>query len=339
MRQFKKLQNRVIIVVDHSGSMSHLTSKTADVINAQIAEIASLDRQHNQETLVSVIKFDDVVTPLFLNKPSDNVGRLSPSDITARGWTALFDAVGFAINLGASEKNEEVSYLVSVLTDGAENKSTKFTATSLVSLIKKMQATDKWTLTFQLPPNAKYSFCRQFGIPEENCREWEASDIGLTETDYDTRKSLGAYYTSRSAGKTSVRNFYQPVSTDLSHVNTRVLNQELDKVTDQYSQFTVGKEEEIRDFVENKTKRLYKQGMAYYQLTKPEKVQPTKDVLVLDKKTGVVWGGQSARQLIGLPDGQYAKVTPLDHGAYEIFIKSTSVNRVLVRGTKVLVQK
>lgn len=334
-----KLQNRTIIVVDHSGSMSHLTTKTADMINAQIKKIAELDRQYNQETLVSVIKFDDVVTSLFLNKPADGVQRLSPHDISARGSTALFDAVGFAINLGASEKNEEVSYVVSVLTDGQENASRKFNSRTLVDLIAKMQATDKWTLTFQLPPGSRYKFCNQFGIPEENCREWEASSKGLQETHQATTDAYDNYYKSRSLGKTSLRNFYKPVSTDLSHVNTQVLKQELDKVTDNYSQFTVGKEEQIRDFVETKTKRPYKQGIAFYQLTKPEKVQPQKDVLVLDKKTGVVWGGRSARQLIGLPDGQYAKVTPLDHGSYEIFIKSTSVNRVLVRGTKVLVEK
>jgi len=101
----------------------------------------------------------------------------------------------------------------------------------------------------------------------------------------------------------------------------------------------VADQDVIKPFVEKKMKREYQVGTAFYQLMKKEKIQPQKDILLLNRSNSLIYGGQGARDLIGLPEGEYANVTPGNHGEYDIFVQSTSTNRILPRGTKVLVKR
>jgi hypothetical protein len=117
------------------------------------------------------------------------------------------------------------------------------------------------------------------------------------------------------------------------------LKRELEDVASECSVYTVTAEEEISDFVERKTRKLYVRGSAYYQLTKNEIVQPNKKVLIMEKGKRAIYGGVEAREMIGLPDGAKAKVTPGNHANYDIFVQSTSSNRKLVRGTKLIVRE
>jgi hypothetical protein len=80
-----------------------------------------------------------------------------------------------------------------------------------------------------------------------------------------------------------------------------------------------------------------KRGAAFYQLMKKEdEVQDYKQIVIRDKKSKVVYSGANARQMLGLPYNGTVKVVPGNHGTYDIFIQSTSVNRKLVKGTQVL---
>jgi hypothetical protein len=49
-----------------------------------------------------------------------------------------------------------------------------------------------------------------------------------------------------------------------------------------------------------------------------------------------MYSGSDARTLIGLPTSGNARLHPGNHGNYDIFIQSTSINRKLVGGTGVL---
>lgn len=78
-------------------------------------------------------------------------------------------------------------------------------------------------------------------------------------------------------------------------------------------------------------------GSAFYQLTKTEaRVQDSKMIAIRDKINGRVYHGPAARDMIGLPHIGTVRLHPGDHGNYDIFIQSTSINRKLVAGTQVL---
>lgn len=91
----------------------------------------------------------------------------------------------------------------------------------------------------------------------------------------------------------------------------------------------------IKDFVLS-TGARFKVGRGFYQLTKSEKVQERKEIVLVDKNTGDMWSGHAARDMIGLPYGERGTVRPKYGFDYDVFIQSTSANRVLMGNTKFL---
>jgi hypothetical protein len=93
---------------------------------------------------------------------------------------------------------------------------------------------------------------------------------------------------------------------------------------------------QIKDFVQAQGIAFTK-GCAFYQLSKTETVQDYKQIAVRDKMGGAVYSGIAARDLLGLPHHGECKLAPGQHGQYEIFVQSTSVNRKLVKGTNLMI--
>ena len=83
------------------------------------------------------------------------------------------------------------------------------------------------------------------------------------------------------------------------------------------------------------SKKPYRKGAAFYELTKREEIQENKELLVMEIGKSAVYGGADAREVLGLPETR-CKVTPGNHSQWKIFVQSGSFNRRLVRGTSVL---
>jgi hypothetical protein len=91
----------------------------------------------------------------------------------------------------------------------------------------------------------------------------------------------------------------------------------------------------IKDFVlENGLN--FKVGRGFYEFTKAETVQARKEVVLMDKATGDLFSGSKAREMLGLPEGEEARVRPTALEKYAVFIQSTSANRKLVGKTRFL---
>lgn len=332
--------NLIALVIDQSASMSHLKADLKERTNKLIADIRARKDQDNR---VGVYVFSDTVD-----------GPLKEYPATFKnGNTALLDAVGMAIDGLSShtlrafpwEKESDVAKLVIVLTDGEENCSVRYGRrfgrrdySEFKDLLARKQAEGDWTFAFQLPFGKADSFSREFGVPRENCTEWEATHKDFERTSGHTMSSMSSFYASRSLGEKSVRSFYS-ATTDLSGVKPVDLKHLLDNFTSRFAVHSVEKEEEIKPFVERKTKKGYIPGTAFFQLTKPEKIQGSKQVLLIEKGKKSVLGGPLARRLVGLVDFADGKVTPGNHANFDVFVQSTSSNRKLVRGSKLLVLK
>ena len=93
----------------------------------------------------------------------------------------------------------------------------------------------------------------------------------------------------------------------------------------------------IRDAIIGHGKEWIK-GAAFYQLIKTEKkVQDYKLVALRVKTSGKVYCGADARSMLGI--GQAVgtvRLVPGDHGKFDVFIQSTSVNRKIPAGTEVM---
>ncbi len=91
----------------------------------------------------------------------------------------------------------------------------------------------------------------------------------------------------------------------------------------------------IKDFVtENGLK--FKPGRGFYEFTKTETIQGRKEIVLMDRKTGDLFSGEGAREMLGLPPGETVRIRPANLEKYVVFVQSTSNNRKLMGGSRFL---
>lgn len=338
--------NHIAILIDRSGSTASIKPRLINQFNQQAALIRDRSNTEHQKTHLSLYTFESSADrPLLFEVPLDLVDLkpLTNSSYEIGGMTAMFDSIGMAIedlqHFHRDLRSADHSFLVIVLTDGQENQSRKYTATTINKLMRDKVQTDVWSFVFLVPPGDKRKLVQDFGIPEGNIQEWNQTARGVETMGQATASSLGNYFSARSQGLRSTRSFF---STDLSGVSTARVAKTLTEVTHLFVSGIVPIRDNgiaIRDFCEGSLVTTYQAGNAYYELTKPEAIQPYKKVVVENVHSGKRYSGPDARTLLGLPSAGEVKVRPGDHGDFKIFIQSTSVNRKLVAGTKVLYLK
>lgn len=91
----------------------------------------------------------------------------------------------------------------------------------------------------------------------------------------------------------------------------------------------------IKEFVLNNG-LTFKVGRGFYEFTKTETIQGKKEIILQDRKTGDFYEGEKAREMLGLPIGETARIRPTSLEKYAVFVQSTSANRKLIKGTKFL---
>ena len=326
---------------DHSASMRHLAKYAAIDYNNQIADIKA--HAGGIDTIVSVVKCGvgraGIVERLITNSNVNILKEVAPRDYDTDGWyTPLFDSVGTLIEMleatpDATDPN--VSFLVMAVTDGEENSSTKWKYT-LFDKIKKLQATDRWTFVFRVPKGYARSLV-SYGVHPGNILEWDQTERGMAQASQETSQALGSYYTNLKSGVKATTKFF----TNLAEVSVEDVKRKLRDITDQVSFWVVSAGEansQIRDFCEHHLHGQHMlKGAAFYQLTKTEPaVQDYKQIIIRDKQSGLVYTGDAVRDMLNLPHYGSVRVAPGDHGQWDIYIQSTSVNRKLPEGTSIL---
>lgn len=325
--------NHIALVLDESGSMQSLRDEVIKVADAEIAHLAKRSQELNQETRITVYTFSNKPKCIFYDKDVLRLPSLK-SCYNPCGNTALIDATIKSIDdlMKTPELYGDHAFLVYVLTDGQENNSHN-RPQALTKWLKSLK--ENWTLAV-LVPSAKDKFeAQRFGFATENVAVWDAtSKRGLEDAGSTIHMATENFMRLRSSGIRGTRTLF---NLDSSKLNKKVLEAKLDKLP--YSQYRTVKVTEaapIANYIEKKLSIPYRIGSAYYELTKPENVQAKKKIAIMDRATYNLYVGTSARKLLGLPDYE-VKVEPSFIPKYDIFIQSTSVNRKLVPGTKLLI--
>jgi hypothetical protein len=324
----------VALVLDASGSMFTLRNTAMEQINRQIRNLAAQARATGQQTYVSLYLFNNQgnLRTISRGQAPEYVRELTAASYYPTGQTALLDAIqDVTADLhNADDGGRYTSFLVLVVTDGQENDSrtSRFT---IQELIRQKQGTDRWTFALSVPRGGRY-YAEQLGVPKGNIQEWETTDLGLERLSQNIMAASTSYYAGTRRGATHTKSFF----TDLSKIGTTDLRK-LDDLTGNFRHWKVENEADIRPFVESKGVS-YQVGRAYYQLTKAEKVQNHKDFVIREKTSKRLFGGDQARNLVGISRtaGAEVRVHPGNHANYDLFVQSTSTNRKLVRGTTLL---
>jgi hypothetical protein len=334
MHKAQRLINHVALVLDGSTSMRPHQRNLIKVADEQIQHLALRSEELQQETRVSVYVFDSLVRCVIFDM---DVMRLpSIADLyTVQGMTALVDAVAQSQEdlSTTSQIYGDHAFLTFVLTDGQENKSRR-PWTVLKNYTS--QADENWTVGFLVPDSSGEAYLTRAGVDRGSISLWDKDSAkGLNDSFTTIRTATDNFMTARASGVRGTRSVF---STGVDAVNKSTVKgtlKALDK--NSYSLVPVKSKVQIRDFVQSLGLQYF-QGKGYYQLTKTETIQASKQIVVVDKTSGVAYGGAQARQMIGLPD-RATRVKPDYNPQYDIYVQSTSVNRNLMPGTKLLLIK
>lgn len=193
-----KAQIYNLIIVDESGSMSHLRSATLSGINETINTIRNAQEEFatTQKHTLTLVTFDsgsnraDVRT-MIDNQPITNVKEFT--DYIPNGCTPLYDAMGQSLTKlhGKIRGNDNASAVVTVLTDGLENASREWDAIGLRRLIEQLK-NEGWSFSYMGSAHNVKEVTDLLSI--ENVVEFSHDDIGADSTWHRERSSRRAYY-------------------------------------------------------------------------------------------------------------------------------------------------
>ena len=258
-----------------------------------------------------------------------------------RGMTALTETVIRTIeeipSFVVDAASPHVSFLMLIVSDGWENHSgAGYKWANAKRQITKCYASDQWTFGLCTPPDGAEKTARDFGIPMGNVHRFYQTAQGYDDFKRATTDSLASYSVLRSQGVRSVKSSFF-AQTNPGTIGDSKLKRDLDKIDrSAFKVHQVDKGGAIRPFIQSKG-IPWVQGRFFYELTKKEdRLQPQKEIVLMDRTTGDFYGGPGVRDELGIPEGVHGRVEPGNHGNWRIFIQSQSVNRELVRGSKLL---
>lgn len=352
--------NHIALVLDASASMQSLASKVVKVTDDLVAFLADKSKKDNEETRITVYSFSDEAECHIWDM---DVFRLPSIKglYKIKYSTALIDAVHLVLDdlSTVPEKYGDHDFMAYVLTDGQENVSRGkqtpqrgfYGRVPSGTLTKELRdrldgLPANVTMLGLAPDDTAARYMYRYGFAEGNVALWDAStEEGLETAVERIKEAHTSYVATRTL--TGVRGtksaFVVGDNVDKAHVKAANLKPLANstrqivpvvKTPEAYEHKTKGWVVEIKPFVDY-AHPPYRVGRAFYQLVKREKIQGDKAIAVVEKSTSKVFVGDGARQLVGLPDHEVA-VTPGQSADYDIYVQSSSVNRQLQIGTKVL---
>jgi hypothetical protein len=203
-----------IQVLDGSTSMDHGKDITISTFNESVD---SLRDNQVGKTTATLLTFSDHVRVVYKQASLSAVQRLTNSNYTTSGMTALFDAIAEAINLGKTFEGADsnAQFLLQIFTDGDENKSRSIYKSGpvLKELIESVTNTGRWTITVAGPGGQINNFVDRLGIHRGNTHTYDPSSLvarGHTRSAFVA--STANYMANAAVGVTAMNNAYSSVA-------------------------------------------------------------------------------------------------------------------------------
>jgi uncharacterized protein YegL len=177
MQKNKSRKTEIVIVLDRSGSMDTMVTDMEPNLKSFLKE----QKAQDGVCKVTLYKFDNVVEKVLENQDISLVDEIK---IEPRGATALYDAVGRAINevgtrLDKTKKSERPDLvLMLVITDGYENSSREFSGAKVKEMVKHQEEKYKWEFVFLgagLPENVGEGY----GFDTNKSISYRPMNVGL----------------------------------------------------------------------------------------------------------------------------------------------------------------
>lgn len=196
-----------LIILDESGSMSCVRGQTISGCNETLNSIRNSAKEHEDvKQYVSIYCFDTSNSRyIFENKSIKEVRNLTADDYCPNACTPLYDAIGYTVSsLRKLMLNSNTVGNVTIITDGLENASRKWSHHAVVELISSLKAKG-WVFTFIGANIDVEGTARGLGI--DSYMEFEQSDEGMKRMFQKERLAREAY--NRKMSYMRQRKFYR----------------------------------------------------------------------------------------------------------------------------------
>lgn len=187
-------KNHTILVLDSSGSMLKLKAVALEAVNEQLL---AAKRAEGVATKVSLITFGAETRTTFWGVPAAELGQVHTADYMPAGPTAMLDAVQEVIGrLEASPDVEDLdmTFLIIIVSDGAENASRKATYRAVGEKIQLCKATGRWTFTYAGSEQDLAVIRDTLHIDQGNITSWAPTMMGMKGLTQQSIHSTARYY-------------------------------------------------------------------------------------------------------------------------------------------------
>lgn len=185
-----------LIILDESGSMGSIYRQALDGANETIQTIRSAQQSaQDQQQFLTFVTFDSgnkkPVRTIIDTLPIAEVKDLTDDDYNPCGCTPLYDAMGESLTKLEQKVEDGDHVLVTVITDGMENSSTRYNAMMIHEVVKRLRAKG-WTFVYIGANQDAIEVARAMNI--ENALNFSATEEGTKRMWREHRASNEMYY-------------------------------------------------------------------------------------------------------------------------------------------------
>lgn len=190
----------LILVIDRSGSM--VTSR--DDVTGGVNTLLDDQQRAEGECTASVYLFNDRIDQVGRTDIA-NVPRLTRDNYVPRGGTALYDAIGVALDvegaaLAAMPEEERPGLVVLVIaTDGQERDSLEYTLAGVREKITEQQHKYGWSVKFLGVGLEAFGQAEQLGVFRQDSARVDGANVGVSYS--STSDAITRGRTARAGGQ------------------------------------------------------------------------------------------------------------------------------------------
>ena len=201
--------NYIALVLDKSGSMKLIRESIIEAFNANIKTLKL--ETGDMVTKVCLIPFSSskVIKPTLWCSDLDNVEELTYSNYVPVGGTPMYDAIGYTIDKlqqETSESTDDISFLVTIISDGEENASKTYTGKQISEMVKECEADGRWTITYIGANQDLTKVSKDIGV--DNMMQFDSTKVGTQVMGASYSLGTSKYFDGRRKGFTKVSNLY-----------------------------------------------------------------------------------------------------------------------------------
>ena len=197
-----------LMIIDRSGSMGDVVGETISGLNKQLKSMNESQKKFDdQDQIGCMVLFDDeILHEDIWEQPIADIKRFTKNTYVPEGLTALYDAIGVGIEKLREEikdelKRRESSVIVTIFTDGGENASRYYNGIKVANLVKEVQETGQWTVSFVGcgDPESVFDVAESMNIVKSNTVSYPGGSKGTKDVSDKMANARSCYSASVSS--------------------------------------------------------------------------------------------------------------------------------------------